>query len=31
MQNNKIQNLKLHTGKFGGNFYNVKKCASWAS
>ena len=27
---NKIQNFKLHVGKFWGNFFLVLKCASWA-
>ena len=30
MQKNKFQNFKLHVGKFWGNFYIEKKCASWA-
>ena len=30
MQKNKIQNVKLHVGNFGGNFFIVKKCTSWA-
>ena len=27
MQKNKIQNFKLHVGKFWENFFIVKKCA----
>ena len=27
---NKILNFKLHVSKFWGNFFIVKKCASWA-
>ena len=30
MQKNKIQNFKLHVGKFLGNFFIVKKRAGWA-
>ena len=30
MQKNKIQNFKLHVGKFLGNFFIVKKHAGWA-
>ena len=28
MQKNKIQNFKLHSDKFGENFFIVKKCTS---
>ena len=30
MQKNKIQNFKLHVGKFLGNFFIVQKRAGWA-
>ena len=29
IQKNKIQNFKLHVGKFWGNFFIGKKCTSW--